>query len=29
VLETGRITLSGPSSALLDDPQVQKAYLGV
>jgi branched-chain amino acid transport system ATP-binding protein len=29
VLETGRITLSGPSAALLDDPQVQKAYLGV
>jgi branched-chain amino acid transport system ATP-binding protein len=29
VLETGRITLSGPASALLDDPQVQKAYLGV
>jgi branched-chain amino acid transport system ATP-binding protein len=29
VLETGRITLSGPSSDLLDDPQVQKAYLGV
>jgi branched-chain amino acid transport system ATP-binding protein len=29
VLETGRITLSGPSRALLDDPQVQTAYLGV
>jgi branched-chain amino acid transport system ATP-binding protein len=29
VLETGRITLSGPAHALLDDPQVQKAYLGV
>jgi len=29
VLETGRITLSGPSSQLLDDPQVKKAYLGV
>jgi branched-chain amino acid transport system ATP-binding protein len=29
VLETGRVTLSGPSSQLLDDPQVQKAYLGV
>ncbi len=29
VLETGRITLSGPSAQLLDDPQVQKAYLGV
>ena len=29
VLETGRITLSGPSHVLLRDPQVQKAYLGV
>jgi branched-chain amino acid transport system ATP-binding protein len=29
VLETGRITLSGPSAQLLDDPQVKKAYLGV
>ncbi|MBV9440254.1 MAG: ABC transporter ATP-binding protein [Candidatus Eremiobacteraeota bacterium] len=29
VLETGRITLCGPSSQLLDDPQVKKAYLGV
>lgn len=29
VLETGRFTLSGPSSELLDDPQVRKAYLGV
>ncbi len=29
VLETGRITLSGPSEQLLDDPQVKKAYLGV
>jgi branched-chain amino acid transport system ATP-binding protein len=29
VLETGRVTLSGPSAALLDDPQVKKAYLGV
>ena len=29
VLETGRITLSGPSSGLLGDPQVRKAYLGV
>ena len=29
VLETGRVTLVGPSSRLLDDPQVQKAYLGV
>jgi branched-chain amino acid transport system ATP-binding protein len=29
VLETGRITLSGPSEQLLDDPLVKKAYLGV
>lgn len=29
VLETGRVVLSGPSSALLDDPQIRKAYLGV
>jgi branched-chain amino acid transport system ATP-binding protein len=29
VLETGRITLSGPSAQLLDDPQVKNAYLGV
>jgi branched-chain amino acid transport system ATP-binding protein len=29
VLETGRITLSGPARALLDDPLVKKAYLGV
>ena len=29
VLETGRITLSGASAELLDDPQVKKAYLGV
>jgi branched-chain amino acid transport system ATP-binding protein len=29
VLETGHITLSGPSTDLLDDPQVKKAYLGV
>lgn len=29
VLETGRVTLSGPSAHLLDDPQVKKAYLGV
>jgi branched-chain amino acid transport system ATP-binding protein len=29
VLETGRITLDGPSAQLLDDPQVKKAYLGV
>jgi branched-chain amino acid transport system ATP-binding protein len=29
VLETGRVTLQGPSSELLDDPNVKKAYLGV
>jgi branched-chain amino acid transport system ATP-binding protein len=29
VLETGRVTLAGPSAQLLDDPQVKKAYLGV
>ncbi len=29
VLETGRITLNGPSAQLLDDPQVKRAYLGV
>jgi branched-chain amino acid transport system ATP-binding protein len=29
VLETGRVTMSGPSAQLLDDPQVKKAYLGV
>jgi len=29
VLETGRVTLAGPSAELLDDPQVKKAYLGV
>jgi hypothetical protein len=28
VVETGRIVLSGPSSALLDDPKVRTAYLG-
>jgi branched-chain amino acid transport system ATP-binding protein len=29
VLETGRITLSGPAHTLLEDPGVKKAYLGV
>jgi branched-chain amino acid transport system ATP-binding protein len=29
VLETGRFALSGPSSELLDDPKVKKAYLGI
>jgi branched-chain amino acid transport system ATP-binding protein len=28
VLETGTITLTGPGQELLDDPQIQKAYLG-
>ncbi len=28
VLETGRVALSGASSQLRDDPEVQKAYLG-
>jgi branched-chain amino acid transport system ATP-binding protein len=29
VLETGRITLQGPSADLLDDPNVKRAYLGI
>ncbi len=29
VLETGRIVQSGPGSALLDDPRVRAAYLGL
>ena len=29
VLETGRVTLFGNATQLLDDPRVQKAYLGV
>ena len=29
VLETGRVTLSGPAGPMLDDPLVKKAYLGV
>jgi branched-chain amino acid transport system ATP-binding protein len=29
VLETGRVTLAGPSTELLDDAKVRKAYLGV
>ena len=29
VLETGKVTLSGPAAQLLDDPEVRKAYLGV
>jgi ABC-type branched-subunit amino acid transport system ATPase component len=29
VLETGRIALEGPARALLDNPEIQKAYLGI
>ena len=29
VLETGRITKSGPSKQLLADPTIQQAYLGL
>jgi branched-chain amino acid transport system ATP-binding protein len=29
VLENGRVALEGPSAALLDDPKVQAAYLGL
>jgi branched-chain amino acid transport system ATP-binding protein len=29
VLEAGKVTMSGPSTRLLADPLVQKAYLGV
>ena len=29
VLETGTITLSGPSAVLADDPRIREAYLGV
>jgi branched-chain amino acid transport system ATP-binding protein len=28
VLETGTITLSGPSAMLADDPRIREAYLG-
>jgi ABC-type branched-subunit amino acid transport system ATPase component len=28
VLETGRLTLAGPASELMDDPSVKAAYLG-
>jgi branched-chain amino acid transport system ATP-binding protein len=28
VLETGTITLSGPSTILADDPRIREAYLG-
>jgi ABC-type branched-subunit amino acid transport system ATPase component len=29
VIETGRFTLAGTIDDLLDDPKVQKAYLGI
>ncbi|MEW6663822.1 MAG: ABC transporter ATP-binding protein [Thermodesulfobacteriota bacterium] len=29
VMKTGRLTLSGPGDALLQDPRVQKAFLGI
>jgi ABC-type branched-subunit amino acid transport system ATPase component len=29
VLEVGRITMSGLSTQLLSDPQIQAAYLGL
>ncbi len=29
VMETGRVTLEGTGQALLDDPEVQRSYLGV
>ena len=29
VLETGKVTLSGPSGDLLENPHVKKAYLGL
>jgi len=29
VLETGRIALEGPARELLDNPEIQKAYLGI
>jgi branched-chain amino acid transport system ATP-binding protein len=29
VLETGRISLSGTSEALLNDDRVKRAYLGI
>ena len=28
VMETGRIVHSGPARELIDDPEVQRAYLG-
>jgi branched-chain amino acid transport system ATP-binding protein len=29
VLETGRVALEGPARERLDNPEIQKAYLGV
>ena len=29
VMETGRVVLSGSAKALIDDPAVQQAYLGL
>nr|WP_272212624.1 ABC transporter ATP-binding protein [Marinicella sp. W31]MDC2878537.1 ABC transporter ATP-binding protein [Marinicella sp. W31] len=29
VMETGRITMEGPAAALISDPQVREAYLGI
>jgi branched-chain amino acid transport system ATP-binding protein len=29
VMETGRVALSGPAQRLLDDPEIQHAYLGL
>ena len=29
VLETGRVTLSGPASELVDDPRIREGYLGL
>jgi len=28
VLETGRVTLSGPAKAMIENPEVHRAYLG-
>jgi branched-chain amino acid transport system ATP-binding protein len=28
VLETGRITLTGPAQAMIENPEVHRAYLG-
>jgi branched-chain amino acid transport system ATP-binding protein len=29
VLETGRVALTGPSAALVNDPRIRAAYLGL